>query len=166
MTNEELAELERQLAEIDGKKKGQLTSLCLAYERLGRIVSRDRDYWIATAREAEALRAEGRVVLGEAKQPLRNGSCQHVLCWEAALVPAKVCEGGGYYSLHPTERHWAIRWWLEHKGRPGWQWPPKSADSYAGAVQEPLEARVNKIVEDERRKRGFAAILRAERNEP
>lgn len=58
MTNEELAELERQLAEIDGKKKGQLTSLCLAYERLGRIVSRDRDYWIATAREAEALRAE------------------------------------------------------------------------------------------------------------
>ena len=58
MTNEELAELERLLAEIDGKKKGQLTSLCLAYERLGRIVSRDRDYWIATAREAEALRAE------------------------------------------------------------------------------------------------------------
>ena len=58
MTNEELAELERQLAEIDGKKKGQLTSLCVAYERLGRIVSRDRDYWIATAREAEALRAE------------------------------------------------------------------------------------------------------------
>lgn len=57
MTNEELAELERLLAEVDaysinGAAKDR------RYEHLGRWVSLKRKSLIATAREAEALRAE------------------------------------------------------------------------------------------------------------
>ena len=95
MTNEELAELERLLAEIDGKKKGQLTSLCLAYERLGRIVSRDRDYWIATAREAEALRAEIERLRGALRGVFEE--------WAGSegFIPETAPEG---YLLHLTKR--------------------------------------------------------------
>ena len=116
-----------------------------------------------TDKTAERVeRANGRVVLGEAKQPLRNGSMQYVLCWEAALIPAKECEGGGWYSSHPTERHWAIRYWLEHKGQPGLQWPPKVADSYSGSLdaQRPLADRIADIVEREKKRRGLGAALR------
>lgn len=67
-----------------------------------------------------ADRCSGTVFVGIMPQLLRDGSNQLIMCWEAERRPVKVCEGGGWYSAHPTKMAWVFRSWMKHRQRPGW----------------------------------------------
>lgn len=79
------------------------------------------------ASSAEDRATAGEIVIGQMSSPLRNGSRTLVMKWEATRRPVKVCEGGGWYSAHPTATAWVFRSWLAHKSTPSWAWP-KVAD--------------------------------------
>lgn len=105
--------------------------------------------------------AAGTIVLGELPEPMRDGNREVALCWEAKLLPARVCEGGGWYSAHPTEQRWEVRSWMRHKGAPGGDWP-----SVAGAgASGDLEAELARIEASARKRYGFAVRRELEREQ-
>lgn len=105
----------------------------------------------------------GSIYIGEAKQAMRNGSRSFILKWEAVERPMRVCEGGGWYSGHPTKKAWVFRSWMEHKSAPGWNWP-EVADSYK---ENDLAVLVERAFDDALVKHGFttAQAIEARRAE-
>jgi hypothetical protein len=107
---------------------------------------------VSGAPQADGLSsANGVERIGVVAHPLRNGSHFLELHWEAIRLPAKVCEGGGWYSAHPTERRWSFRSWMAHKSRPGWAWP-KISDRYESDPDAPLSALACAAVDDAKRR--------------
>ena len=97
-----------------------------------------------------AERKSGRVLIGVLGQPMRNGSREVWLRWEARLLPKRVCEGGGWYSAHPTRKVWQLWTGLEHKRHaPHFE---KVADFHAS---DDLEAQLAERVERVTRQYGF-----------
>jgi hypothetical protein len=82
--------------------------------------------------------AEGSIAIGTMPSPMRNGSRDLILKWQAVRRPVRVCEGGGWYSAHPTETAWCFRSWMEHKLAPGWAWP-KMAEEGDGDLEALVE---------------------------
>lgn len=54
--------------------------------------------------------------IGKARNPNKVTGDDILLRWEAALVPLRECEGGGWYTESRTERGWSFRWKLVHRG--------------------------------------------------
>lgn len=92
----------------------------------------------------------GRVLLGTLGQPLRNGSCEVWLAWEARIVPERVCEGNGWYSPHPTRKVWHVWSGLEHKRS-----QPRFPDIGEAHDTADLDARLQEIIERAARSYGF-----------
>lgn len=104
-----------------------------------------------------AERKTGRVLIGTLGQPMRNGSCEVWLQWEARLLPARICEGGGWYSASTSRKAWQLWTGLEHKGHaPHFD---KVADFRASETVEGLEAQLAERVERFARQYGFRRAL-------
>jgi hypothetical protein len=54
--------------------------------------------------------------IGEATTPNKVTGASIFIQWEAALVPLRECEGGGWYTKSRTETGWSFRWKPVHKG--------------------------------------------------
>ena len=96
----------------------------------------------------------GRIWIGNAKQPLRNGSTEIWMQWEARLLPARVCEGGGWYSASRTDKAWSLRTRMEHKNQG--LYFDKVADPQAPETVEALFERLAEVTAFTAKKYGFS----------
>lgn len=92
----------------------------------------------------------GRIVLGMLDAPMRNGLREVVLVWEARLLPKRVCEGGGWYSAHPTKRAWQVWYDFEHKAA-----KPRFDTIASFHATSDLQSQLDAITVQEMRRYGF-----------
>lgn len=88
--------------------------------------------------ETDPTYRRGEVVLGRLGSPLRDGSYDVIMCWDAVLRPVRECEGGGWYSYSRTHNAWTLRIWLKHKRAPGYAFP-KGADECDADLEATVE---------------------------
>jgi hypothetical protein len=103
-----------------------------------------------------ASRQTGRIILGRLGTPLRNGSHEVVLRWEARLLPARECEGGGWYSAHPTKRVWQVWYAPEHKSA-----QPRFDKVASFHATDDLDAQLSEIAAREMQRYGFTRQAQA-----